>query len=75
MGVGVPGVGVGVDAGSINNVRRAVPVPAVLPADRTTENTPSTPGTPEIRPVASTVSPAGRPTAPKLVGELLAVIR
>ena len=40
-----------------------------------TPKLPFTVGVPEIRPVVVfTVSPAGRPVAPKLVGRLLAVI-
>jgi hypothetical protein len=57
------------------SVSVAVPVPALFVALSVIVETPAAAGVPEIRPVAVfTVRPAGRPVAPKLVGELLAVI-
>lgn len=53
----------------------AEPVPFVLVALRPTEKLPEAEGVPEITPdVVLTVSPAGKPVAPKLEGLLLAVI-
>ncbi len=53
----------------------AVPVPALLVALRVTFEVPLVVGLPEIRPVAAfTISPDGKPVAPKLVGLLVAVI-
>jgi hypothetical protein len=52
----------------------AVPVPDALVALIETFELPVAVGVPEIRPVELTVRPAGRPVAPKLVGELVAVI-
>ena len=52
-----------------------VPVPDALVAVTVAEDVPRVVGVPEIRPVVGfTLSPAGRPLAPKLVGPLLAVI-
>jgi hypothetical protein len=57
------------------NVRAEVPVPVLFVALKPTGKVPATVGAPEIRPfVAFTPIPAGKPDAPKLVGELLAVI-
>jgi hypothetical protein len=57
------------------SVKVAVPVPALFLALSVIVETPPAVGVPEIRPVVVlTVRPAGRPVAPKLVGELLAVI-
>jgi hypothetical protein len=51
------------------------PVPALFVALSVIVETPPLFGVPEISPVVVlTVRPAGRPVAPKLVGELLAVI-
>jgi hypothetical protein len=59
----------------IVNTRAAVPVPVLLLALRLTFDVPAAVGVPEITPVvALTVRPAGKPDAPKLVGELEAVI-
>jgi hypothetical protein len=56
-------------------VRGALPVPALLVALRVTLEIPAPVGVPEIKPETGfTVRPAGNPNAPKLVGELLAVI-
>jgi hypothetical protein len=58
------------------SVRVAVPVPALLLALSVTVDVPPAPvGVPEITPVVVfTDSPPGNPVAPKLVGELVAVI-
>ena len=51
------------------------PVPCVLDAESVTEKVPATVGVPEMSPVlVLSESPLGSPNAPKLVGELLAVI-
>ena len=56
-------------------VRVALPVPELLVALMVTEEVPEAAGVPEIRPVeVLTLSPVGKPVAPKLVGELLAAI-
>lgn len=56
-------------------VRVAVPVPVLFVALKATLDVPDAVGVPEINPVVVfTVRPAGKPDAPKLVGELLAVI-
>ena len=56
-------------------VRLAVPVPLLLLALNPTVDVPAAVGVPEIRPVAElTERPLGRLVAPKLVGELVAVI-
>jgi hypothetical protein len=52
-----------------------VPVPPALVALIVTDDVPVAVGVPEITPVVElTLSPAGKPVALKLVGELLAVI-
>lgn len=57
------------------NTSVALPVPPLLVALRVTLNVPATVGVPEITPVeVLRARPVGRPEAPKLVGELLAVI-
>jgi hypothetical protein len=58
------------------SVRVAVPVPTLLVALSVTVDVPPVPvGVPEITPVVVlTDKPAGNPVAPKLVGELVAVI-
>jgi hypothetical protein len=62
-------------AAAIVNISVALPVPPLLVALRVTLDVPAAVGVPEISPVeALTAKPAGRPDAPKLVGELLAVI-
>ena len=49
--------------------------PPALVAERFTLNDPEAVGVPEMRPVAVLIArPGGRPLAPKLVGELVAVI-
>ena len=56
-------------------VRAALPVPPPLVALRFTLNIPAAVGAPEIKPeVVFTERPLGSPDAPKLVGELVAVI-
>ena len=56
-------------------VREALPVPVAFVAVRVMVDVPATVGVPEIRPVAVLADrPVGRPVAPKLVGELVAVI-
>jgi len=53
----------------------ALPVPMLLVALSITLKEPAPVGVPEIKPeVAFTVSPAGNPDAPKLLGEFVAVI-
>lgn len=53
----------------------AFPVPALLLALNEIDEVPAPVGVPEMRPLALlTESPAGNPVAPKLVGELVAVI-
>ena len=53
----------------------ALPVPALLVALTVVLKVPAAVGVPEIRPVAVfTAMPVGNPDAPKLVGELVAVI-
>lgn len=65
----------GTGALAIVNIREALPVPPLLVALTVTLEVPATAGVPEIRPVeVLTARPAGRPDAPKLVGELEAVI-
>ena len=55
--------------------RGKLPVPPLLVALSVTVEVPAAVGVPEIRPeVVFTVSPAGNPDAPKLVGELVAAI-
>ena len=55
--------------------RVAEPVPVALVAERVIEKDPVAVGVPEMTPLeAFTASPAGRPEAAKLVGELVAVI-
>jgi hypothetical protein len=62
-------------AGLMVNARVALPVPPALVALRVTVDVPEALGVPEIKPeVALTVKPAGKPVAPKLVGEFDAVI-
>jgi hypothetical protein len=57
------------------SIRDALPVPTLFVALRVTVEAPADVGVPEIRPVAVlTDKPAGKPVAPKLVGELVAVI-
>ena len=59
----------------IVKVRVALPVPPLLVALRVTLEVPAPVGVPEINPEpVLTVRPAGSPDAPKLVGELVAVI-
>jgi len=59
----------------IVKVSSALPVPPPLVALRFTPNVPAAVGVPEIKPeVIFTPRPAGNPDAPKLVGELVAVI-
>jgi hypothetical protein len=56
-------------------VRVAVPVPVLFVALKVTAEVSLAVGVPEIKPVVVfTLRPAGKPDAPKLVGELLAVI-
>ena len=56
-------------------VRGPLPVPALLVALTVTWEIPGPVGVPEIKPEpVFTVRPAGNPVAPKLVGELVAVI-
>ena len=56
-------------------LRGALPVPALLVALSVTLEVPAAVGVPEIRPeTVFTVRPAGNPDAPKLMGELVAVI-
>jgi len=53
----------------------AWPVPLLLVAPNVTVEVPAAVGVPEIKPVPLfTVRPTGRLVAPKLVGELVAVI-
>jgi hypothetical protein len=60
---------------AIVKVNVAVPVPPLFVALMVTLEVPATVGVPEIRPVEELmVRPAGKPEAPKLVGELVAVI-
>ena len=57
------------------SVSTAVPVPTALVALNVIGKTPTAVGVPLISPVlVLTLSPAGSPLAPKLVGELVAVI-
>jgi hypothetical protein len=52
-----------------------LPVPVAFVALRVTVDVPATAGVPEIAPlVVLTLKPEGRPVAPKLVGEFVAVI-
>ena len=52
-----------------------LPVPPLLEALRVTPKVPALVGIPEIKPeVVFTARPLGSPDAPKLVGELVAVI-
>lgn len=56
-------------------VSAALPVPPSLVALRVTFEIPAAVGIPEINPVVLLIdSPAGNPVAPKLVGELVAVV-
>jgi len=56
-------------------VRGALPVPPLLVALTVTLKVPAPVGVPEIKPeTVFAVRPVGNPDAPKLVGELLAVI-
>jgi hypothetical protein len=56
-------------------VRGALPVPPLLVALTVTWDVPPPVGVPEIKPeLVLTLRPAGSPDAPKLVGELVAVI-
>jgi hypothetical protein len=53
----------------------ALPVPLLLVALSITVDVPAIVGVPVIKPVVElTANPAGRPDAPKLVGELVATI-
>ena len=62
-------------AAAIARVRRALPVPVLFVALIDTGVVPAALGVPEMTPVeVLTDSPPGSPVAPKLVGELLAVI-
>jgi hypothetical protein len=62
-------------AGLMVSVRVALPVPPLLLALRVTVDVPAALAVPEIKPVdVLTVKPVGKPDAPKLVGELDAVI-
>jgi hypothetical protein len=63
-------------AGTVTvRVRGALPVPPLLVAASVTLEVPAPVGVPEIKPEeVLTVKPAGNPDAPKLVGELVAVI-
>ena len=57
------------------SVRVAWPVPPCVSGVRLIVDVPGAVGVPEISPVpVFTESPAGNPVAPKLVGELVAVI-
>jgi hypothetical protein len=59
----------------IVNVSEALPVPALLVALSVTVALPAFVGVPVIKPESVfTVRPAGNPVAPKLLGELVAVI-
>jgi hypothetical protein len=73
-----PLVSTGAGGGStaIVSVRDPLPVPRLLVALSATLEVPTGPaGVPEINPEAAfTVRPTGKPDAPKLVGELVAVI-
>ena len=61
--------------GAMVRVRVALPVPPLLVALKVTVEVPAAVGVPEINPVVVlTETPAGKPVAPKLVGELDAVI-
>ena len=56
-------------------LRPRVPLPPALVAVIVAAKLPVTKGVPEIKPVAvATLRPVGNPVAPKLVGELVAVI-
>jgi hypothetical protein len=56
-------------------VKGALPVPALLAALSVTLEVPAPVGVPEIKPeTVFTMRPVGSPDAPKLVGELVAVI-
>ncbi len=59
----------------IVNVSVALSVPPLFVALKVTVDVPELVGVPEINPLASIDKPAGKPVAPKLVGELVAVIR
>lgn len=60
---------------AIVSARAEVPVPVLLVALKLIFEVPATVGLPDIKPVVVfTARPAGKPDAPKLVGELLAVI-
>jgi hypothetical protein len=56
------------------SVKVAWPVPPVLVALSVTAEVPAVAGVPEINPAALTDKPEGNPAAPRLVGELEAVI-
>ena len=57
------------------SVTDVLPEPALFVAVTVTVEVPAVVGVPEIRPVVVlTARPAGSPDAPKLVGELVAVI-
>lgn len=58
----------------IVRVRTTLPVPALLVALNVTVEVPAAVGVPEIKPAELTDKPAGNPVAPKLVGELVAVV-
>jgi hypothetical protein len=59
----------------IVRVSVALPVPVLFVALNVTVEVPAAIGVPEISPlVVFTDNPAGRPVAPKLVGEFVAVI-
>ena len=60
--------------GAIVRVKVALPVPPPLVALNATVEVPAAVGVPEIKPAALTDKPEGNPVAPKLVGELVAVI-
>ena len=67
--------GAGGGAALTVRVRVALPVPPLLVALSVTLEVPAPVGVPEINPeTVFTVRPPGSPDAPKLVGELVAVI-
>lgn len=61
-------------ADAIVSVSVALPVPPPLLALNATIEVPAAVGVPEITPAELTDKPAGNPVAPKLVGELVAVV-
>lgn len=74
-GCGGGGGGGGAGAAAILIARDCVPVPPAFVAEIVALNVPAALGVPEMSPLAVfTPSPGGKPLAPKLVGELLAVI-